>query len=345
MEYVGKNEDKLMLLEQQIPITEAKYNNKTVQTFYHCSKIIDEDENYTYKDQQIFVKNNELYLIDGKFNNLGNSVIIDSYNNKQFVATLGTDGVIYDILTKINYPLKFNNKNIIAMTNNISDDSNVVLVYYSSGKVYGFNYITGEEVYDNNVEEKIGLLEYIKDNLSVGNILYDMNNTDYKNAQKLADKLEKKSIDELNEELKNDEIEEFKSDKNDINIIINDSYENNGSIEKTNEDNSSNNRSIKDSNEINNNNSSTNNSTNYITTYDPVSKNYVVYNPKEILEMESYETISENAKISNSQQLMSYYGNVSKGKNVSVNFGNIIITMIVGTIIMIMIVMYRKANK
>ncbi len=38
------------------------------------------------------------------------------------------------------------------MTNNISDKNNVVLVYYESGKVYGFNYITGEEVYDNNVK-------------------------------------------------------------------------------------------------------------------------------------------------------------------------------------------------
>ena len=71
--------------------------------------------------------------------NKNGSAIIDTYNNKQYETILGEDGVMYDLLTKINYPSNFKNKDIIAMTSNVENNNNVVLVYYANGKVYGFN--------------------------------------------------------------------------------------------------------------------------------------------------------------------------------------------------------------
>ena len=119
---------------------------------------------FLIKDQQIFIKNGTIYLADGYLDSIGNAIIIDSYNNKEYETILGTDGRMYDLLTQINYPSGFKNENIIAITNNINNNNNIVLVYYSTGRVYGFNYITGEEVYDNNIgKEEVSLLSYIVD--------------------------------------------------------------------------------------------------------------------------------------------------------------------------------------
>ena len=170
----------MLIKDKEAKITVEVESNKNIiptdrQTFAHCSKVTQGDKN-TYKEQQIFVKNGYMYVIDGKMDNKNGSAIIDTYNNKQYETILGEDGVMYDLLTKINYPSNFKNKDIIAMTSNIENNNNVVLVYYANGKVYGFNYVTGEEVYDNNVkDENVNLANYILENLSTANISYNIN--------------------------------------------------------------------------------------------------------------------------------------------------------------------------
>ena len=116
-----------------------------------------------------------MYLADGELDSIGNAIIIDSYNDKTFETILGTDGSMYDLLAQINYPHNFKNENIIRITNNVNNNNNVVLVYYSTGRVYGFNYITGEEIFDNNIgKEETNLLKYMINNFSMKDVLYDI---------------------------------------------------------------------------------------------------------------------------------------------------------------------------
>lgn len=360
----------IQLLEDIIPISNSEFENNNILTFYHCSKIVQEDGEYTFKDNQLFVKDNKLYLIDGKLKNKGNSVIINSYNDNQYEATLGTDGVIYDLLSKINYPDNFKNKDIVQMTNNIDNDLNIVLVSYSNGNVIGFNYITGKEVYNNNIGEKESLAEYVKENFNLTNLLYEINNSDYEEANNLMKKLEKISVE--------DAIEKASDEKESENIILNNSEVVSNIVDSNEVNNSSNNETIAEntiqnnneisitksnanetsqekldadnyqstsSNEKNTNSKTTNNLENtYITAYEPISQSYVIYNTKELFSMNSSRTASENEKIKNNN-LIDFYSNVSVNKYEIKNIGVVIITVILSTIGIILIIMYKKSNR
>ena len=319
-----RNTTETKLLDKQIPIIEKNIDNTKVSTFAHCSKIIQNDStNSVYKDKQIFVKNGYMYIIDGKMNNKNGDVLIDTYNNKQYETILGEDGIMYDLLTPIKYPQNFKNQDIIDITSNIDSDDNIILVYYSNGKVYGFNYVTGEEVYDNNInEEKISLLSYIFDNLSTTNISYNINKSDYIESTELEKKLDKVSIDEAIE----------KMDKKDVKIDV---------TEQNNKENSSLNaekNTVKYNklNDIDN---------KYVTTYDASKQSYVIYNTSEIIKSNSPKVETENEKINQDKDLISYYTNLSTGTSILQNTGIIIIVLIIASIGVILNVLYRRVNR
>lgn len=328
----------IKLLDTQEPIAEAEYNNLTIQTFAHCSKVIQDEENYTYKLKQIFMKNGSMYVIDGSLSSTGNGVIIDSYNNKQYESVLGTDGVIYDLLTEINYPENFRNEGIIAMTNNIDSNDNVVLVYYENGRVYGFNYITGEEVYDNNLgKEDISLLSYIISNFSLKSVAYNLDKADYVAAQELADKLELVSVEEATQEINENNIEI--NIHNDENQSSSQEYDNgviNNNDETINTEGNSNTNEISNIGTVKN---------QYITAYDSGTQSYVVYSTGELLKMDSPKIQTENDKINSNSDLISYYTNLSTSIQKLEDMGIVIISFIVASICIILIVLYRKNSR
>ena len=351
MKLLKNNNSKMSLQDEITPIAEANCEGKTIQTFYHSSKIMEGEKNYTYRDGQIFVKNGIMYLVDANFENVGKSIIVDSYNNNQYETILGTDGILYDLLSKIKYPEGFENENIIAMTNNIKCEDNTVLIYYSYGKVYGFNYITGEEVYDNHVEkEKESLFEFITNKLNPNNVLYELNQSDYNVAQELEKKLEKVPIEDATKEFdlnlenvggKQNEINENDTDKTLENIIDNIIVDNSkSSTTKSNTTITNNDYKPdtieKDNNQIKN---------SYITTYDPIEKSYVVYSTKELVNLQAPRIISESEKINQNEDLKKYYENISEGKMEIKNIGVTVIIFILLLIILNTLIMYRKGTK
>ena len=357
MDLLENGNIEIQLLDDIIPISNSEFENNNILTFYHCTKIVQDDGEYTFKDNQLFVKDNKLYLIDGKLKNKGNSVIINSYNDNQYEATLGTDGVIYDLLSKINYPDNFKNKDIVQMTNNLNQDTNIVLVGYSDGNIRGFNYITGEEVYNNNISEKQDLIEYVKDNFSLKNLIYEINNSDYEEANKLIKKLENFPIEDEIKKENNEEYDENIVNNNNNEVILNnfdiDLSVNNGQNEITKVDEDIVNEGIKEQNkdsQNNTNNTGNNNSqainfdNTYITAYEPISQSYVIYNTKELFSMNSSRITSENEKIKNNN-LINFYSNVSVNKYEIKNIGVVVITIIFSTIGIILIIMYKKSNR
>jgi hypothetical protein len=328
----------IKLLDEVVPITQGEYKETTIQTFYHCSKVIQSDGEETYKNQQMIVKNGILYVIDGNMETKGNSVIVDSYNNNQYESILGEDGVIYDLLSKIKYPSEFVNSDIIAMTNNLDNESNIVLVYYSGGKVYGFNYITGEEVYDNDIEaqyETVSFMSYFLSSLSLDSVKYEINNDDYIEAQELTEKLEKVSVEEAIEN-----ISESKAN------TVENNTENNIESTTENEIDSNSNEQINDNdNKITTNNKYDSKEKSYVTTYDAETQKYVVYDEDELLSTASIKVSTENEKIDNNPELVSYYNNISVSKKSLENIGILVISIIVLTICSSLIIMYKKNNK
>ena len=343
MKKISQNENKISLLQTETAISEFENNGTTIQNYAHSSKLIESNENITYKKQRIFMKNGYMYVIDGKMNNKNGNVIIDSYNKNQYETILGEDGTMYDLLTKIKYPDNFKNENIIDMTSNSLENGNIVLVYYANGKVLGFNYTTGEEVYNNNVkDETTSLAKYIVDSFSTANISYNINKADYIASQELLNKLEKVSVDEATEKL---------ADKNiDITIDENNISQNNKDDLNTlqqdgNNDNLSNNNSL--NNDIYNQGSetdSTNNSNGsynkYVNVYDAETQSYVVYSTDELLKSNAPK--SENEKINQNGDLISYYANLSNGFFRVKDFGVAAILVIVCSVCVILVVLYKK---
>lgn len=334
MKKISDGNKEIKLLDIQVPITETNVNGNTVQTFAHCSKIIQDEENSVYKEQQIFVKNGYMYVIDGKMNNKNGLALIDTYNNNQYETILGEDGVMYDLLTEIKYPSNFKNKNIVSMTTNVDNNNNIVLVYYSNGRVYGFNYVTGEEVYDNNVqEENVSLSNYILENLSVANISYKINKSDYIAATELASKLDKVSIDEAIEKVNKDNEENIE-----VNIDTENFTNNDENISQTN--------NITENNVLNTTTNNINNVDNkYVTTYDAGTQSYVVYSTAELIKSDAPKTLTENEKINGNKDLISYYTNLSTSKSKLKDTGIIIISLIVASICAILVVLYKKTNR
>ncbi len=304
MSLLGNLKKKIKVLNEEIPINETEYEGTNIKTFYHCSKISENNEEI-YKDKQIFIKNGMMYLVDGSLDSKGNSIIIDSYNENRYETILGTDGVIYDLLTKVKYPTNFKNKDIIAMNNNIDNNDEIMLVYYSNGRVYAFNYITGEEVFDNNIgKDDVSLVSYIIDNLDVTKTLYKTDKSSYAEAKELTSKLEAMPIESAVTEIKEGRKKNAKISKN---------------------------------------KKGTN--TKYVTAYNADTQTYSVYSAKEILGKETSKVISENDKINKDTDLVEYYENISTGTVKLKGIGITVFVITLTSICVILIVMNKKSRK
>ena len=64
---------------------------------------------------------------------VADNLILDSYNGKEYETVLGSDGRLYDIKDKIEYPKDFVNKDIESIGNNLASDSHEIEVTYKNG--------------------------------------------------------------------------------------------------------------------------------------------------------------------------------------------------------------------
>ena len=342
MEKIGEN-NSINILETPVAITESSVDGNTIKTYAHSTEIVQEDGTSNFKQKQIFIKSGYMYVIDGNLNSKDGAAIIDSYNSKQYETILGTDGIMYDLLTKINYPSNFKNKDIVSITSNSYNKGNVVLVKYSNGKVIGFNYITGEIVYDNNVkDENVNFVSYIIDNLKATNVTYNIQKSDYTTAKALEAKLDKVSIEEATKKIDNREDMQI-----DINAGSDNENNNSTSNEKINstvenEANASSGTSNSESSTANGNSTSKVSSNKYVTTYDAKTQSYVVYSTAELIKGKSPNVQTENEKINSNKDLISYYTNLSTGTSKLTDTGIVIIAVIIGSICITMVILYKK---
>ena len=75
------------------PLFTFDYNDLEVKTYYNYSTIGDKVIN-----NQVFVKNGVLEMINGGSNSYKQSIIIDSYNDKNYFVMLSKDGNIFIML-------------------------------------------------------------------------------------------------------------------------------------------------------------------------------------------------------------------------------------------------------
>lgn len=366
-----KKTEGIKLLEESKPISEYTYSGKIIETYYNFSKVIsDKAENLT--EYQIFIKNGKIVPLDGDLDIYGDSIIIDSYNNKEYQTALGKDGIIYDFKEKINYPEEFENKNIIQMTNNFTNNTSEILIMYDDGRVYVFNYITGNVLFDTDTTEKT-LLNTVSGMLrSVFSMrrtaLYLPETEEYEESVKLQEKLTDMPVEEAI-----DKIKEKTNDNFITNTVITNAIEdktehtikNNEVVNNVSSDNNINNNVSQKTENSNNktdiNTTITSNESttttvptedtkveeSYVTVYDSDTNKYLVYKTSDILGGTGTKTekiVSETEKIEKNQELKEYYETANGKSGTRKTNGIYLIVISISAIGIILIIMYKKKN-
>ena len=137
------------------PLYSFNYIDEKIDTFYSYSLVNDE-----YYEGQLFVKDNNMEIIDKDLDNKKNKIIIDRYNGKNYLLYLGNDGIIYSLKDNINYPSNFSNVKIKDISSNPNINTDLLFVLYEDGNYMVFNYKTGTLV-ENNTDYKPDIFEYI----------------------------------------------------------------------------------------------------------------------------------------------------------------------------------------
>ena len=186
--------ENLTLVESAKPLYEFTYANQNIKTYYNYS-IIDGK----YIDKQVYVKNGRLEVVDQKLDSDKSAILIDSYNDKEFLVYLGSDGKLHSLKDDIEYPKNFKNINIKGISTNITSNTNMMIVEYKDGSKVIFNYVTGQLV-SSHSDEPISLGDYVKQYLEISSDeLFSSNKTNskYEAAKKLAKKLNETPIEQV----------------------------------------------------------------------------------------------------------------------------------------------------
>ena len=124
----------------------------------------DDSEEASVLPYQAIVKNGELSLFNAQNPVSPDGWIIDHYQDESFMTVLGEDGKLADIgKDEIKLPDGFQNASIGEISNTAYADAPIVVGRYNSGKVFAFNYLTGEnlEVVQND-EDVVNLVDFAK---------------------------------------------------------------------------------------------------------------------------------------------------------------------------------------
>ena len=189
------------ILEESKPLYEFTYNGSNIKTYYNYSLVND-----VVKELQLFVKNSNLSSINSSLSNKKNMYILDFYNDNEIQIILKDNGKLYSLKNNINYPKNIVNEHIIELYTNINSSDNIAIIKYDNGKVYTFNYRTGELLFDNTSKEKISFMDYIKNKIgnSNSNSIENISGENkYKEIELLKNKIIDISVDEAKDKIYN----------------------------------------------------------------------------------------------------------------------------------------------
>ena len=256
-------------------------------------------------------------------------------NDREYETILLENGTIQDLKQSLKYPENFENSNIKEIAQNLDTERTEVLVYYNNGTVIVFNYLTGDITYKQEVQQNIGLIDYIKQSLA--NIIPSgTNNTskEYEESKELVEKLEEMPVEEAIQEVKPNNSTNTKNTQD-------------NSTQETIQGSSTNTNSSLTEESItgtNNNGNSLTSSKNYVTSYNPETGTYEVYSVEEIINNSEEEPESETQKIQANGLEQFYESYNTSGKKTKIEPGLVIIITTITAIGILSIAIIRRAK-
>lgn len=148
------------MLDEAIPLWNFTYGGIQISTFAKYSSIQSE-YNTIERNSQIFVVNDELYTVDGSLETRKTDILIYNLNGDMYQTVLGNDGMMVDMMQDdFNIPEEVENEAIVRMSNTLNASVPYVLVEYNNGGIIGYNYATGDILFDNRIENNVSLWDY-----------------------------------------------------------------------------------------------------------------------------------------------------------------------------------------
>ena len=306
------NTQEISEIEKELPYEVFSYAENEIALYENATIITAENGTKAKREEQIYVKDGKLYVLDGNLPMKVDQVILDSYNGKEYETILGTDGKLYDLKEPLHYPQNFVNENIKSITNNLHTEYKITTVTYQDGSTLKFNYQTGKVIEENKIEKEESIWEYIRKQLSKKQELIDIDTANYEESNELIRKLEELPVEEAIEQENNRESQ--------------------GSVEEI----------FDNIIGIENQELSSKYKDHYLTSYDSKTQKFVVYKEEDLLNVNNKLVETENEKIEKNNLTQYAIANKVNSDN---RYG---IIWIIGIIIAILIglaILNRRKNK
>ena len=150
-------------LSEVTTLQSFNYDGYWIETYAKFSEVVNTD--VVAKESQILKGyTGNVGFIDSRMENIKDSLLLYTKDGKEYQTILGVDGIMIDMFQgdDINAPEDFKCSGIVYMTNNLNSSVPFVLVEYQNGGIVGYNYMTGEYLFDNSVKNVMSLLDYTK---------------------------------------------------------------------------------------------------------------------------------------------------------------------------------------
>lgn len=178
----------LELQEQTVPMQSFGYDGYRIETYAKFAEVLSGD--VVQKEAQILKGyTGNVGFVDGSMENIKDSLLLYTKDGSDYQTILGVDGIMIDMFQgdDINAPEGFKRSGIVYMTNNLNCSVPFVLVEYSNGGVVGYNYMTGEYLFDHSVTNDTDLLDYIKVYFDGDKSMYAQVNNSYAANKRAAE--------------------------------------------------------------------------------------------------------------------------------------------------------------
>ncbi|MBQ7924982.1 MAG: hypothetical protein IJ335_01655, partial [Lachnospiraceae bacterium] len=163
LEELGRIPTGMVRYEQTIPLQQFSLNGGLVTTYGRCTYI--ENEPLIIREAQILKSsNNSWAIIDGQLANDKSGAVLYTRDGKEYCTVLGEDGILIDLYQgeAVNAPSDLSTSGILAMSNNQNSNAPFILLQYANGGVAGYNYMTGEMLFDHSIRNLMDLSDYLK---------------------------------------------------------------------------------------------------------------------------------------------------------------------------------------
>lgn len=187
-QYDHNIQNNLVVLDQVKPLYESLQDNGYIRTYGNFTTVTN---NNTEKvlDYQVISSNNTTSIVNEGLSNRKNMNIMDSYGNNEYHTILGTDGMLHDLKENIKVPNDFKNSKIKFMTDNIGHNNGFVIIQYEDGKLYGFNYRTGQKLFVTNTNTNQSVTDYLMDYFTSSKSVTNDTYQEYQESIKLKDQI------------------------------------------------------------------------------------------------------------------------------------------------------------